>query len=210
MIQYPKIKTLFNRGTDKKVIPTSVRCEEFLIPKEWLVTEKIDGTNIRIGLTKDGQRLIGGRTDNANIPTALFQKLDQLFPVEKLKGVFQQDPTTGCYPEVTLFGEGYGPKIQNGGYYSSEPQFILFDAIVENWWLNWDSLEAVAIPLGIKSVPKLGVCDLDEAISLLNNFKVSKIAKDQHLPEGIVCRTDPLLFTRKGERVMWKLKHRDF
>jgi hypothetical protein len=27
--------------------------------------------------------------------------------------------------------------------------------------------------------------------------------------EGIVCRTVPLLFTRRGSRVVWKLKGRD-
>ena len=29
--------------------------------------------------------------------------------------------------QVILFGEGYGSKIQNGGNYSAEPNFILFD-----------------------------------------------------------------------------------
>ncbi len=28
--------------------------------------------------------------------------------------------------------------------------------------------------------------------------------------EGIVARTEPLLFTRRGDRVMWKLKAGDF
>lgn len=32
----------------------------------------------------------------------------------------------------------------------------------------------------------------------------------EYMPEGIVARSDPLLFNRKGERVMWKLKMKDF
>ncbi|GAF90713.1 unnamed protein product, partial [marine sediment metagenome] len=33
----------------------------------------------------------------------------------------------------------------------------------------------------------------------------------EHYPiEGIVARTKPLLFTRRGDRLIWKLKVKDF
>ena len=54
MLKYPKIETLFRRDeTNHKVISTEVRCEEFNIPQEWLATEKIDGTNIRVYFSQE-------------------------------------------------------------------------------------------------------------------------------------------------------------
>ena len=112
MIPYPKIETLFNRNADFTVNPEELRLPEFALVRSWLVTEKIDGTNIRVGLTPDGRRLIGGRTDVASIPSFLLEHLDAVLPVEKLRELWPKDEATGLHPEVTLFGEGYGPKIQ--------------------------------------------------------------------------------------------------
>ena len=45
---YSKIDTLFDRGSDFRVDEARVRRPEFLVPREWAVTEKIDGTNVRV------------------------------------------------------------------------------------------------------------------------------------------------------------------
>ena len=46
-MSYPKIETLFKRD-EKFNITDEIRCPEFDNIKKWLITEKIDGTNIRI------------------------------------------------------------------------------------------------------------------------------------------------------------------
>ena len=80
LIEYHKIDTLFERGEDKKLIEGQFRDEaiEFLKDNKWQFTEKIDGTNIRVYW--DGHRVsFHGRTDKAQIPADLVNRLNELF-----------------------------------------------------------------------------------------------------------------------------------
>ena len=131
MIEYPKIETLYDRNEKThKVIPSQLRLPEFGNIKSWRVTEKIDGTNVRISFTPPGKIIFSGRTDNAQMPVKLLDHLLQVFTVDKLSAVFQEAET-----EVMLFGEGYGEKIQNGGNYRAGISFRLFDVLIGGWWL---------------------------------------------------------------------------
>lgn len=223
--EYPKIETLFNRNKETFKVETHLgyRLPEFGLIKSWWLTEKIDGTNIRIEYLPEGlpadqysasqpssDVYIKGRTDNADIPPILGEVLYEMFPVEKLKEVFDQDA------RVVLYGEGYGARIQKGGGdYREGVSFRLFDVKVGDWWLNWENVVGVAESLGIKTVPSLSVpATTGEALYVLRvQFIESTVALEDggngRMPEGIVARTNPLLFTRKGERLMWKLKHKD-
>lgn len=228
-MEYPKIETLFDRDeTTKKVLEGHIRLPEFGLVNKWLVTEKIDGTNIRVILEPEKEMDIegvilhrgvgvklGGRTDAAQMPVNLLGHLLSTFPAEKVAAAF--DPGT----HAILFGEGYGPKIQKGGgSYRNTPSFRLFDVVVfggegRPWWLNWPDVEDVAKKLGIETVPVLGIMDLEYAIRF-GRGTPSLVAERESLStttreaEGIVARTDPLLFDRRGKRVIWKLKVGDF
>jgi len=219
MREYPKIETIWNRDEKtKKVIPGAWRLEEFALVNRWRVTEKIDGTNIRIGLTADGALNIGGRTDAAQVPTPLLAHLMATFTPDALKAKFWRD---GAAVEFTIFGEGYGPKIQNGGDYSPTPQFRIFDVLVGEWWLRPDDVADVASAFGVKVAPVLDAVHLgvfpnipttaDELAAIVD---ASRVATEDGGPgkkaEGIVARPEPLLLTRRGERLLWKLKFRDF
>src|SRR5438132_1460410 len=104
MKEYPKIETLYRRDdATHKVVQGDIRLPEVVLIKSWLVTEKIDGTNIRVGLKADGSVEYGGRTDNAQIHPLLLKWLANNLPAAKLLAVF------ALGEEVTLFGEGYGP-----------------------------------------------------------------------------------------------------
>ena len=112
-----------------------------------------------------------------------------------------------------LFGEGYGPKIQKGGIYREDVSFRLFDVRVGEWWLNWADVEDVADKLGIKTVPVLfRNLLLDDAVALVksNSVLAFQEAENEIPQEGVVARTDPLLMTRGGDRLMWKLKIKDY
>lgn len=122
MIEYPKIETLYDRDEKFKVIPGVLRRPEFALPRRWVVTEKIDGTNIRVGMTADGAVSFAGRTDKAQIPVHLLAYLVATFTRDRMAAAFT--PET----EVVLFGESYGAKIQNGGDYRPDVGFALFDA----------------------------------------------------------------------------------
>src|SRR3972149_6378383 len=146
MIEYPKIETLYDRDEKtRKVLPDQLRMPEFANIKQWFVTEKVDGTNIRVCLSPDGIVTFGGRTDNAQMPVTLMTYLQNTFTSEKMKLVFPSADST-----VILFGEGYGEKIQSGGNYRKGVSFRLFDVMVGQWWLEPENIFDVAEKLGIQ------------------------------------------------------------
>ena len=210
-MEYPKIETLYNRDPKTfKVIVDQIRLPEFDNVRRWHVTEKVDGTNIRVmwdGVKKE--LTFGGRTDNAQMPTSLVTYLQQ---------TFTPDMFAAFDGSVTLFGEGYGEKIQKGGgNYRKGVSFRLFDVLVGSWWVSPNDVADIAQNLNIHTVPSYGIIDylpksLDDLLKI--DSGKSKTAYldggDGLTPEGIVARSYPLMMTRGGSRIMWKLKYRDF
>ena len=140
-ISYPKTENLFKRDPDThKLIEGELRLPEFGIPARWHVTEKIDGTNIRVVYKPATAQIeVRGRTDRATVPKDLEQWiLDRLSP-ESLFNQFAEfmgDERIRAGACVTIFGEGYGPGIQKGGgRYADEKRFRVFD-VMYHWPLG--------------------------------------------------------------------------
>ena len=208
-MEYPKINTLWKRDEKNKfnIIDGDYSCEEFEVIKQWHVTEKIDGTNIRIFYNPEDEVPItfGGRTDNAQIPTFLLLYLQKTFNEEMFKSVFNGAK------KVILFGEGYGAKIQNGGLYRDDAGFILFDVWLNGWWLKQEDVKFTAEKLGISSVPVIGTkMTQTEIIAYVKNQPKSLCANKERVVEGVVVRSNPLMLFRNGKPIMWKLKVKDY
>lgn len=210
MYKYTKIETPFVRDMDgsKKLIEGRFRSEavEFLKDNEWICTEKIDGTNI--GIVWDGNRVsYQGKTERANIPAHLMNKLIELFGGEVNEEIFEQQFGD---TSVILFGEGYGSKIQNGGKYRNDVSFILFDAYVpsSNLWLRRDALEDIATSLGIDIVPEIIRGTLQDAIDFVKQRPMSTIGTAPM--EGLVCKPAVDILDRRGNRIITKIKVNDF
>jgi len=210
MKAYHKIQTVLKRDPRtnyKTLVEGEVSLPEFeyLMGNLWTFTEKVDGTNIRV--TFDGREIaFGGKTDNASIPAFLIKKLqDRFLPqaqkfVEKFGG-----ETTG----VCLYGEGYGAKIQKGGgNYRQDPDFVLFDVKIGEWWLKRVDVEDVARFFDLDIVPIIGEGTLIEMIDKARNGFNSMWGN--FLAEGIVARPKVELLTRDGSRLIAKIKHKDF
>lgn len=221
-MKYPKIETLFNREDAGKkkghVIEGEYRLTEFDNIKRWFATEKVDGTNIRVLLSKGVdyppviQKL--GRTDRAEFHPNLQKYLDEAFTMKRMTGAFSELMEAQLY-EVWLFGEGYGPKIQKGGNYSPDINFRLFDVNINGIWLDLDNVADIAFNLDLCTVPYLGFFSTEEIIEMVKDRMPSTVASEEggtpdYVAEGIVARTLPLLLTRRGKRLMFKLKSRDF
>jgi ATP-dependent RNA circularization protein (DNA/RNA ligase family) len=205
--EYPKIDTLFERDPASFVVdPTRLKASVLGTISEWDVTEKIDGTNIRVMLSKDGAVSFGGRSDNAQMPADLVQYLMWTFPVEALKAAMWLEQPV----DVVLYGEGYGPGIQKGGgLYRADKAFILFDVLVDGqWWLDRQAVAEIATKLGIDSVPYLGRMTLAQIVALVKTPFPSKI--DTAIAEGIVARPIEPLFDKRMKRIIIKLKTKDF
>jgi ATP-dependent RNA circularization protein (DNA/RNA ligase family) len=206
--EYHKIETLFERDKSTFVVdPAKLKSPVLGTIREWDVTEKIDGTNIRVMLSESGEVSFGGRTNAAQIPADLVQYLIRTFQQDKFREAMWID---GTPTQAVLYGEGYGPGIQKGGgLYRSDKSFILFDVLIGGkWWLEREAIESVAQKLGIDAVPYLGRMTLDEIVQYVRNPFPSKLGSA--IAEGVVARPVETLFDRRMERVIIKLKTKDF
>ena len=210
MKEYHKIETIFKRDMNgnKKLIEGKFRnpAIEQLKNINWEFTEKVDGTNIRI--IWDGHNVsFKGRTDNAQLPTPLYEKLNMLFKGLENEEIFEQ---LFGEKQVILYGEGYGGKIQNGGAYKKEQSFILFDILVENNWLERENIKEIAKAFNIDIVPIVFNGTIKEAIDYVKNNPKSIISEEEKEMEGLVGRTPVPLFDKFGNRMIIKIKYRDF
>lgn len=207
MKEYHKIQTLFKRdpATQYKTLlegEFSLSEFEYLSQNEWIFTEKVDGTNIRVMFDKE-QITFGGKTNDAQIPVVLVQRLNERFlhQLETFKSIFSDG--------VCLYGEGYGARIQKGGgNYRKDQDFVLFDVKVGDWWLQRKDVEQIAHQLSIDVVPIIGSGTLPEMVEKTRSGFMSQWG--DFMAEGIVARPKVELKTRSGERIITKIKYKDF
>jgi hypothetical protein len=100
---YQKINTIFMRDANNVIMPYDPFTEpefEYLRHNKWHASEKIDGTNMRIEVTKEivpsetsvvpevaGVKFnvrYAGKTDNAQIPPKLLKHMEEKYPKEKV------------------------------------------------------------------------------------------------------------------------------
>lgn len=207
MVEYHKIQSVFKRDekTRKFLIGQYSKPEfEYLKDNVWIFTEKVDGTNIRVNWFPELRYpSFGGRTENAQIPTFLYDKLNELFTNDKFKTLYPETP-------MTLYGEGYGAKIQKSGgnYISDGVDFILFDVMIESWWLKREDVEDIAKKLGIKTVPVISQGSLADAMVMIKDGLLSQWGS--FYAEGLVLKPQVELKDRAGRRIITKMKRRDF
>lgn len=211
-IEYPKISAPFKRDMEgtKKLIEGQFVSEtmEYLKDNKWVWTEKIDGTNI--GIVWDGHNVsFQGRTERANTPTFLLERLENIFGGSANEEIFEQ---LFGEKQFILFGEGYGAKIQKGGgdYIADGCDFILFDiyAVDSGIWLNRESVEGIAKAFNIDVVPIVNEGTLGEAVAFVKSRPLSNIGNAYM--EGVVCRPKVEVLDRQGKRLITKIKVCDF
>lgn len=214
MKEYHKIQTVFLRDpdTNNKFLLEGqwARPEfEFLANLPWEWTEKVNGTNIRI-LWNNREFQVRGKTDNAQIPVPLRDYLMATFTEEKLDRCFPNENEPDGSVNITLYGEGFGARIQKGGgnYNPDGVGFALFDVYINGVWLERANIEDIAGKLEIPHVPLVGVGTLSEAIDHARTG--FKSAWGDFKAEGLVCRPQVGLLNRLGRRVITKIKTKDF
>lgn len=208
MTEYTKIPNVFVRethGNNKLIMWEYTSPElEYLALTDWEWTEKIDGTNIRI--VWDGYRVeFKGRTDKAQIPAHLLERLEALFGGKIKEELFEQ---MFFNKGVVLYGEGYGRKIQKHGELYGDVDFILFDVAVNGKWLDRAAVCGIAKSFGVKSVPVVGHGTLEQAVEYVKGHPESWL-RDYEM-EGIVARPKTELLDHNGGRIIVKIKCRDF
>lgn len=214
---YHKIQSVFKRDPTNKYktfLWGEYSTPEFayLARNKWVFTEKVNGTNIRVIVDKQADVKFRGKTDSTQIHPNLFQHLDSTFSQINMPEQFltsqvnmlEQFPNGAC-----LYGVGCGAEIQKGGEnYYQDQRFVLFDVKVCGRWLQREDVEKVAFELGVPFAPVIGVGTLPDMVDkCMTGFN----SRWGDFPaEGIVARPEVELHSRSGERVITKIKHRDF
>lgn len=211
MQTYHKIECPFERDIngsrqivwDKWVNPTV----EYLKDNPWVFTEKVDGTNTRI--VYDGYRVqVLPRKENSEMPPFLREKLTEMFLTDEVEEIFEQQFGS---KEVILFGEGYGNKIQGiGSKYRKDNSFILFDVMINGNYQPRKTVEDIARMLGIDVVPIIMTGTIYDAIKFVIQHPKSTISHEDLYMEGLVGRPAVELQDRCGNRIIVKIKWKDF
>jgi hypothetical protein len=208
---YQKINTIFLRDAKNVIMPYEPFVEpefEYLRGLKWRGEEKVDGTNMRIEVTKcsifspGNENMVGvgfevaikGKTDNAQIPKNLLKHMEEKYPKEKVLaalGLKEYIPVEEWETEhnwleydqipniYTIYGEGYGEGIQSGGWYiKGGNEFIVFDVKVNDIYLKTDARDEIATKLGAPIVPLMGYFTLDEAIEFVRKGFHSHVAQN--------------------------------
>lgn len=210
MVKFQKIETVFNRATDgsKKLVEGSYQSEivKYLAGNTWMCTEKIDGTNV--GIAWDGYAVhFQGRSETSSLPSKLVEYLMNTFLSDEVQELFEQKFGE---MKVVLFGEGYGAGIQKGKAYRNDLAFILFDVYLpeKDLWLKRDAIEDIAQCFNIEAVPVIMTGTLLEAVEFVKTRPSSTIGNAKM--EGLVCKPLEEVRDRMGNRVVVKVKCKDF
>jgi len=217
MKPYPKIQTIFKRDPDNNY-KTLLQGEfskpefEYLSDNKWIFREKLHGTNIRVIYNPEKNPVVRvrGRREKSQVPDFLEEEILKQF-------IWKSDlfeDTFGDTP-VCLYGEGVGEKIQNVGenYVTSGNKFVLFDVRIGDWWLKEEDVLGIAQSLKIDIAPRIGVGTLWDALDLTQRGFYSTLAKNvgnDLIAEGLICVPISPMYTRRGKRVITKIKHQDF
>ena len=202
---------------------------------EWVVTEKIDGSNF--SFISDGKEVKVAKRSGIIEENENFYDAD--FMLEQYKqNVFE---LTKYIMEkydaewVQIFGEHFGglyngetekgfTKIQNRVHYCPFTDFIVFDIYYKKTLglhhftkaINWDDVKELAKKFNFKAVLELFRGTFDECLSYSNTF-TTKIPEmyglltiENNIAEGVVIKpVEPLMFGN-GKRVILKNKNDKF
>lgn len=210
---YPKIEGLYRRESERphRLLVGEYRNKavEYLENNLWEFTEKVDGTNIRI--IWDGHRIEWrGRTNSAQMPKMLEAYLQETFGTEAMEQMFEQ---AFGEKEVIIYGEGYGAKIQKdgGNYLPDSNSFIVFDILIDGFWLRYDDMKAVADSLGLDTVPLVAVDTVERMAQKVRcDGLPSIVAQGRCEMEGVVGKPLVPLYDRQGKRIVVKIRKADF
>lgn len=209
MPEYSKIHSPYtrDRATGKWNVGDWT-CPEFALLRdaEWTWTEKLDGTNVRIGWDGESVR-VHGRTDNAQMPVDLMAWIQSKVTASACIERFV--PRDGEPLDVTIYGEGIGPKIQKNGALYGELRVVVFDINIRGVWLKREAVENTAAALGLSVAPVVHVGSIASAIDFVRAGFQSRVSAQPKEAEGLVGRLNPELLDRRGHRIITKVKAED-
>lgn len=191
---------LFHKYTDMEDLRNYP--DAFTTGEEVIVTEKCDGTNQRTGLV-EGQWMAGSHDLRRKppepqpappSPTREIRVSLYWFPIsehcpfaDKTKQLLTEFANQRNAKSVILFGEVFGPKVQDFNYGRKQIDFVAFDLAVDGKYLDFDEFKSVCDKYGIPTVPVLYRGPIDVGVIRKLADENSAIGGERYR-EGVVVK----------------------
>jgi hypothetical protein len=205
---YQKIPTLYTRDEKTKKLTTEFinPLVEYLKDCKWSFTEKIDGTNTIVYW--DGNSVsFHGRTKNADVQKFMTDKLYEMFGGEDNAQLFEQKFGN---KQVYIYGELCGNKIGNNIYKKNVLDFIIFDVVINGFYLDRIDVEDISNYFNVPVVPVIMEGTLEQVVEYVKQHNKSTLEGVDCYMEGLVGRPLQTILDKQGNRVIVKIKYRDF
>jgi hypothetical protein len=191
---YPSIESVWVRNPDFRKFPPygQLRHPAHQYISTWLLTEKVDGQNIRVCISKGNIEV-----NKRRISPVEQDILDTVYAVflPVMKDLSKE------FEEIIFFGE----------YEKKKKSFRIFDIQINNIWLNWTSLLDIC---GRYSLPRVRLVSVLHVPPTTHGNTIPKFHEELMLHtgysmEGVVARPPQTILDNQGNRIMWKLCFRD-
>lgn len=221
--RYPKTPHLWKRFENppemRGVLDRSkIAAPEFAAIDSWHVTEKVDGTNIRVMLRPSTNKknpwmvdfFTRNSTDHNIVWPGAKKFLTETFTLDRIFRAIDVDKLEKK-TVVVFYGELYGPKIMGGGTYCNQVDYALFDVRIDDWWLEPKVVQGMAEKMGINYVPVIWeAASMENIMDLMTVPRWCSLIAPEHEMEGVVCRSNPMmLFRGKKNPIQFKLKFKE-
>lgn len=200
--------------TDESRIQNLKRSWESYASKEWMITEKLDGSSMTIAVTPDAEFHVCSRNYD------LVREETNAFWNAAIKLNLEEELRRACHvmkTSIALQGELVGPGIQGNKYGLAETQFFAYKAwdIENKCYLDLDSMCNLVMMMGIEMVPilytnydfanKEAICEL----ALTEASGITAIGTKEIQREGIVCYTHDGKYSFKAINNQFLLDNED-
>jgi RNA ligase (TIGR02306 family) len=207
----PPVKNTFFKGDAAPEVPAFNRYTDienmrnypdvFVEGEMVVVSEKVHGTNSRIGYITDNdgklRHLAGSRRVIRKSPEEEVNQIDyyvvgtywEPFAIEGVRQYLEACKLLG-HKNIILYGEIFGCGIQKWDYDRQKHDYVCFDICVDGVFLNHNSLSTLCSAFGIPMAPVLycGPFDIETIRRLSNGPTVVGGSGAKHGREGVVVR----------------------
>lgn len=181
----------------------------------WVVRRKLDGANIRIQWDGE-QALWNGKTNNFQCGANLTEYMNNTFLEEIFEEKFGRDAN------VVIFGEHMGPKVQGNELKLEKDQVFVYDVNINGFWQPKETVREIAGYFGcFTCYDEMWIHNcFNDGISVSDSPALEKqtlrriitgVAAGTYKEwEGIVATPEVECRNQKGERVIVKVKTKDY
>lgn len=203
---------LFDETKKRKLLtPSSLNGHEiyrstalmYLRHSDWCYKRKLDGENQRVWW--NGEQVVwNGKSNAYNCKQDWVDYMNNTFQEELFEEIFGRDR------DVMLYGERMGQKVQENELGLDHTEFILFDVCVNGQFLGQDAINEIGHRLGINTCFDFMQGADMLYVDTLDNLILACERGDFKDWEGIVAQPMIELRDQKGERIVTKIKTRDY